>query len=250
MNTDMIEPVLLVTFALFLFVAFIYSSVGHAGASGYLAVMALLSFPLAEIKSTSLILNIIVAAIASYKFISAGFFDKKVFFSFAVTSIPAAFLGGKIDLDPYWFKILAGLFLLLSAVGLIIKIKRIDQDETTEVNIYTALIIGAVIGLFCGLIGVGGGIFLSPLILLMGWTSLKKTSGVSALFILCNSITALAGHIYTNTLQVHHIQYLIAAVVIGGFAGSHLGSTLYNNKILMGILFVVLCSAGFKFLLV
>lgn len=246
----MIDLVLIATFSLFLFVAFIYSSVGHAGASGYLAVMALLSFPLIEIKSTSLILNIIVATIASYKFISAGFFDKKVFLSFAATSIPAAFLGGKIDLDPYWFKILAGLFLLFSAVGLIVKIKRIDRDEISEVNIFTALFIGAVIGLFCGLIGVGGGIFLSPLIILMGWTSMKKTSGVAALFILCNSITALAGHIYSNTLQVHNIQYWIAAVVIGGFAGSHLGSTLYNNKILMGILFVVLCSAGLKFLLV
>ncbi|WP_018342762.1 sulfite exporter TauE/SafE family protein [Cytophaga aurantiaca] len=246
----MLDFILIGTFALFLFVAFIYSSVGHAGASGYLAVMALLSFPLIEIKSTSLLLNIIVAAIASYKFISAGYFDKKVFFSFAATSIPAAFLGGAITLDPHWFKVLAGLFLLLSAVGLIIKSKRIDQDKVSEVNIYTALCIGAVIGLFCGLIGVGGGIFLSPLIILMGWTSLKKTSGIAALFILCNSITSLIGHIYTNAFHVHNIQYWIAAVVIGGFAGSHLGSTLYNNKILMGILFVVLCSAGLKFLLV
>lgn len=246
----MIDFLLIGTFALFLFVAFIYSSVGHAGASGYLAVMALLSFPLIEIKSTSLILNIIVAAIASYKFISAGFFDKKVFFSFAATSIPAAFIGGKITLDPFWFKILAGLFLLVSAAGLIIKSKRIDQDKTSEVNIYTALIVGAVIGLFSGLIGVGGGIFLSPLIILLGWTSLKKTSGVSALFILCNSITGLIGHMYSNAFHVHQLHYWIAAVVIGGFAGSHLGSTLYNNKILMGILFIVLCSAGLKFLLV
>jgi uncharacterized membrane protein YfcA len=246
----MIDVVFIGTFALFLFVAFVYSSVGHAGASGYLAVMALLSFPLIEIKSTSLILNIVVAAIASYKFISAGYFDKKVFFSFAVTSIPAAFIGGKITLDPYWFKILAGLFLLLSAVGLIIKSKRIDQDKTSEVNFHTALVIGAVIGLFSGLIGVGGGIFLSPLIILMGWTSLKRTSGVSALFILCNSITGLIGHMYSNAFHVHQIQYWIAAVVLGGFAGSHLGSTLYNNKILMGILFIVLCSAGLKFLFV
>jgi len=246
----MIDFLLIGTFALFLFVAFIYSSVGHAGASGYLAVMALLSFPLIEIKSTSLILNIIVAAIASYKFISAGFFDKKVFFSFAATSIPAAFIGGKITLDPHWFKVLAGLFLLVSAAGLIIKNRRIDQDKTSEVNIYTALIVGAFIGLFSGLIGVGGGIFLSPLIILMGWTSLKKTSGVAALFILCNSITGLIGHMYSNAFHVHQLHYWIAAVVIGGFAGSHLGSTLYNNKILMGILFIVLCSAGLKFLLV
>ena len=246
----MIDFILVGTFVLFLFVAFVYSSVGHAGASGYLAVMALLSFPLIEIKSTSLILNIIVASIASYKFISAGYFDKKVFFSFAVTSIPAAFIGGVITLDPHLFKIFAGIFLLLSAVGLVIKSKRIDQDKTSEVNIYTALVVGAVIGLFSGLIGVGGGIFLSPLIILMGWTSLKKTSGVSALFILCNSIIGLAGHIYTNAFHVHQIYYWIAAVIIGGLAGSHLGSTLYNNKILMGILFVVLCSAGLKFLLV
>jgi len=246
----MIDYIIAGTFALFLLVAFVYSSVGHAGASGYLAVMSLLSFPLAEIKSTSLVLNIIVAAIASYKFISAGYFDKKVFLPFAFTSIPAAFIGGAITLDTHWFKAFAGLFLLLSAVGLIIKNKRIDQDKTSELNIYTALIVGAVIGLFSGLIGVGGGIFLSPLIIVMGWTSLKKTSGVSALFILCNSIIGLAGHIYSNSFQVHNVFYWILAVIIGGFAGSHLGSTLYNNKILMGILFVVLCSAGLKFLLV
>lgn len=246
----MIDFVLIGTFILFLFVAFIYSSVGHAGASGYLAVMSLLSFPIEEIKSTSLILNIIVAAIASYKFISAGYFDKKVFFSFAVTSIPAAFIGGAITLDPYWFKVLAGMFLLLSGVALIIRNKRIGQDKTSEVNVYTALIIGAVIGLFSGLIGVGGGIFLSPLIIIMGWTSLKKTSGVAALFILCNSMIGLAGHMYSNSFHVHSIYYWVVAVIVGGYAGAHLGSTLYNNKILIGILFVVLCSAGLKFLLV
>ena len=246
----MIDYIIAGTFALFLFVAFVYSSVGHAGASGYLAVMSLLSFPLAEIKSTSLVLNIIVAAIASYKFISAGYFDKKVFLPFAITSIPAAFIGGAITLDPHWFKAFAGLFLLLSAVGLIIKNKRIDQDKTSELNIYTALIVGAVIGLFSGLIGVGGGIFLSPLIIIMGWTSLKKTSGISALFILCNSIIGLAGHMYSNSFQVHNIFYWMLAVIIGGYAGSHLGATLYNNKILIGILFIVLCSAGLKFLLV
>jgi len=246
----MIDYIIVGTFALFLLVAFVYSSVGHAGASGYLAVMSLLSFPLTEIKSTSLVLNIIVAAIASYKFISAGYFDKKVFLPFAITSIPAAFIGGAITLDPHWFKAFAGLFLLLSAVGLIIKNKRIDQDKTSELNIYTALIVGAVIGLFSGLIGVGGGIFLSPLIIIMGWTSLKKTSGISALFILCNSIIGLSGHIYSNSFQVHNIFYWMLAVIIGGYAGSHLGATLYNNKMLIGILFIVLCSAGLKFLLV
>lgn len=246
----MVDYTLLGTFALFLFVAFIYSSVGHAGASGYLATMALLSFPIIEIKSTSLILNIVVASIASYKFISAGYFDKKAFFSFAATSIPAAFIGGAITLSPYWFKLFAGLFLLVSAVALVIRNKRIGQEKTSDVNIYTALIVGAVIGLFSGLIGVGGGIFLSPLLILMGWTSMRKTSGVSALFIFCNSIIGLAGHLYSNSFHVHNMYYWIVAVIIGGFAGSHLGSTLYNNKVLIGILFIVLCSAGLKFLLV
>ncbi|ABG58597.1 sulfite exporter TauE/SafE family protein [Cytophaga hutchinsonii] len=235
---------------LFLFVAFIYSSVGHAGASGYLAVMSLLSFPLLEIKSTSLILNIVVASIASYKFIKAGYFDAKVFIYFSITSIPAAFIGGAITLDPFWFKWFAGVFLLVSAVALIIRNKQIEQNEIKEVNLYTALIVGAVIGLFSGLIGVGGGIFLSPLIIVMGWTSLKKTSGVAALFILCNSLIGLAGHMFSNTFQVHNIAYWVVAVIIGGYAGSHLGSTLYKNKFLIAILFVVLCSAGLKFLLV
>jgi len=246
----MIDYILIGSFALFFFVAFIYSSVGHAGASGYLAVMSLLSFPIGEIKTTSLILNIIVAAIASYKFISAGYFDKKVFFPFAVTSIPAAFIGGAITLNPYWFKWSAGIFLLLSAAALIFKNKQIDQDKTAELNLLTALLVGAVIGLFSGLIGVGGGIFLSPLIVVMGWASLKKASGISALFILCNSIIGLAGHLYSNSFQQHNILFWILAVMFGGFAGSHLGSTSYNNRVLIAILFVVLCSAGLKFLLV
>lgn len=237
-------------FCLFLFVAFIYSSVGHAGASGYLAVMSLLSFPLLEIKSTSLILNIVVASIASYKFIQAGYFDKKIFIYFSITSIPAAFIGGAVTLDPFWFKWLAGLFLIVSAAALIIRNKQIDRNEVNELNLFTALFVGAVIGLFSGLIGVGGGIFLSPLIIIMGWTSLKKTSGVAALFILCNSIIGLTGHIFSNSLHVHHILYWIVAVIIGGYTGSHLGSTFYKNKFLIAVLFIVLCSAGLKFLLV
>jgi uncharacterized protein len=246
----MIEYITLTYFTLFFLIAFLYASVGHAGASGYLALMSLLSFPILEIKPTSLVLNIVVATIASYKFISEGYFDKKIFIPFIITSIPAAFIGGAIDLDPYWFKWFAGLFLLLSAAALIFKNKQIEKNEIRELPVVTALLVGAVIGLFSGLIGVGGGIFLSPLIVVMGWTSIKKASGVSALFILCNSIIGLAGHVYSNQFHQHDILYWIVAVSIGGYVGAHMGAKQYANKVLVAILFLILCSAGLKFLLV
>src|SRR5687767_3514757 len=136
---------IILTFSLLLLIAFLYSSVGHAGASGYLAVLALLSFPLESIKPTSLVLNIVVSLIASYKFISAGYFNRKVFLSFALTSIPFAFVGGFIKIEPYWFKLFAGFFLLSSAIILLVKTYIKPRIEITPVNIYFAATIGAVI---------------------------------------------------------------------------------------------------------
>jgi uncharacterized protein len=241
---------IILTFALLLLIAFLYSSVGHAGASGYLAVLALLSFPLESIKPTSLVLNIVVSLIASYKFISAGYFNRKVFLSFALTSIPFAFVGGYLKIEPYWFKIFAGFFLLSSATLLLVKAYIKPRIELAPVNIYFAATIGAVIGLISGLLGVGGGIFLSPLIILLGYANIKDASGIAALFILCNSILGLAGHYLSlQTLDTSVVLWILA-VAIGGYIGSHFGSKKFNNKFIVLFLFIVLVTAGLKFIIV
>lgn len=241
---------IVLTFSLLMVIAFLYSSVGHAGASGYLATLALLSFPIASIKPISLVLNIVVSLIASYKFISARYFDRKLFLSFAFTSIPFAFVGGYISVDPFWFKIFAGVFLLSSAFLLITRDFIRPSDNIREVNIWFAAILGAAIGLISGLIGVGGGVFLSPIIIMMGYTSIKNASGVAALFIFCNSVLGLTGH-YVSLQQLDlDIVLWIIAVAVGGFAGAHFGARRFNNKFILYILFVVLVSAGLKFLIV
>jgi uncharacterized membrane protein YfcA len=242
---------LILPFVLFLIIAILYSSVGHAGASGYLAVMAILSFAPESIKPTSLILNIVVAAITSYKFIKAGYFDKKIFLSFIVTALPLAFLGGYISISPHYFKLLAGIFLILSAFFLIVK-EFISTPVTPikSMSLFGTLSIGSVIGFVSGLIGVGGGIFLSPIMIISNLTSVKNASGVAALFILCNSIAGLAGHISALNKIDFTIFYWIAAVLIGGFIGSYLGTKKFNNKVIISCLFIVLLTAGLKFIFV
>ncbi len=235
---------------LFFLVAFLYSSVGHAGASGYLAVMALLSFPPDAIKPTSLVLNIVVSIIASYKFIKEGYFNKQVFLSFAVTSIPFAFIGGYLEVEPGLFKMFAGVFLLVSAGLLLLREYVRPTTDKRPVNYFLTAFAGAVIGLLSGLIGVGGGIFLSPLIILLGYTKVKEASGVAALFILCNSILGLMGHYVSLKSLDPMILFWVVAVAIGGFIGAHLGARKFTSKLIIAFLFIVLVSAGVKFIVV
>lgn len=240
----------ILAFFLFIIVATLYSSVGHAGASGYLAVMALLSFAPESIKPTSLVLNIVVASIASVKFIRSGYFDRKIFMAFILTSIPLAFLGGYLSISPKYFKLMAGIFLIISAILLMIKtyIKPIQSPLQPMPGAY-GWIIGSVIGLVSGLIGVGGGIFLSPILIMANWTTVRNASGVAALFILCNSIAGLAGHLTTFPTLDPNILYWILAVVVGGIVGSYLGTIKFNTKIIVTCLFFVLLTAGLKFVL-
>lgn len=242
----------ILTFILFLVIATLYSSVGHAGASGYLAVMALLSFAPESIKPTSLILNIVVACIASINFINAGRFDRKIFISFIITALPMAFLGGYISISPKYFKLFAGFFLIVSAIMPVIReYIKTPTTSTKTMSLHWGLSIGAIIGLLSGLIGVGGGIFLSPIIIMANWTTVKNTSGVAALFILLNSLAALAGHITAlHKIDYNNFFYWIIAVLIGGLIGSYLGTMKFNNKIIITCLFFVLLTAGLKFIFV
>ncbi|AFK05557.1 protein of unknown function DUF81 (plasmid) [Emticicia oligotrophica DSM 17448] len=232
----------------FFTIATLYSSVGHAGASGYLAVMALLAFPSQEIKATSLILNILVASIASYRYLKEGYFDKKVFLYFAIFSIPLAFAGGYFKIDDKAFKILAGIFLIASSLMIASKtIQKAKQDyEVVPVAFWKAGIIGSIVGFISGLIGVGGGIFLSPILMLGKWASPKNVSGISALFILVNSVIALLGYISNIKQTPANIQYWVIAVILGGLLGSYLGTKKVKTTGIYILLAIVLVSAGIK----
>jgi len=235
----------------FFFIALLYSSVGHGGGSGYLAVMALLSFAPDVIKPTALILNCFVASIASYKFISAGFFDKRAFLVCSMAATPMAFVGGYIQLEATYYKLIAGIFLIISAILLVLK-KRENLsgcNNKKEISVPVFAFIGGCIGFFSGLIGIGGGIFLSPILVLSNRICVKKVAGVAALFILLNSIAGLAGHLTAVNHLDSSIVISIIAVCTGGFIGSHLGSTKFSRKIIIYFLALVLLNAGLKFII-
>jgi uncharacterized membrane protein YfcA len=242
--------IILVIF-LFLIISILYSSVGQAGASGYLAIMALLSFAPETIKPTSLILNIVVATIASIKYLRADYFDRKIFIALIITSLPMAFLGGYLPLSPKFFKLLAGLFLIVASILLLAK-EYFKKPETPskQMPVTFGLIIGSLIGLISGLIGVGGGIFLSPILIMGKWTTVKKASGITALFILFNSVAGLSGHLAAINKIDNNIIYWVFAVIIGGLTGSYLGTIKFNNKVLITCLAIVLLTAGFKFVFI
>ncbi len=238
---------LLIIVAVFI-VAILYSSVGHGGASGYLAVMALLAVAPGITRPTALLLNVFVATIGTIQFYRAGHFAWRVFLPFAVTSIPFAFIGGMITLPTMAYKLVLGGVLILAAIRLAWNLK--SDSEASEPNIMIALIIGAVIGLLSGLVGVGGGIFLTPILLLMNWAETKTAAGVSAMFILVNSIAGLAGS-YAQVIALPSTVWIwIAAAIAGGVIGSTLGAKRFNSLTLRRVLAVVLLVAGIKLVLV
>lgn len=243
--------------ALFL-VALLYSSVGHAGASGYIAVMSLLGLAPAVIKPTALALNILVALVAAWQFWRAGHFRWALFWPFAVTAVPAAFVGGWISLPTRVFTLLLGLVLLWSAWRFFFEPKA-PQPETAastasaaspecEVPRAAALASGAGIGLLSGLTGTGGGIFLTPLLLMMGWAQPKNAAAVSALFILMNSTSGLLGNWASTRNLPDELPMLLAAVLVGGAIGSFMGSRRLPAQQIKRLLAVVLVIAGLKLL--
>lgn len=228
-------------------VAFLYSSVGHAGASGYIAVMSLFSLPAELIRPTALVLNLFVATIAFCQYWRAGHFSWRVFWPFAVLSIPLAYLGGRHQLPIHWFQLLVGVVLLASAFYLILQPR--ESGETRTPGRPVSMGVGGGLGLLAGLTGTGGGIFLSPLLILMRWATAKRTAATSALFIWVNSASGLAGNL-TATRSLEGISFpLILAALAGGALGSHLGSRRFNPVRIKRLLAVVLVIAGGKLLL-
>lgn len=242
------EPTtLLIILAIFI-VAAMYSSVGHGGASGYLAVMAFLAVAPEVTRPTALVLNLFVASIGTYQFWRAGYFSWAVFWPFALTSIPFAFIGGMIHLPTHIYKLVLGVVLILAALRLAWRLA--PTDNIKEPQLLLALAIGAVIGLLSGLVGVGGGIFLTPILLLMSWSETKTAAGVSAMFILVNSMAGLAGNYAQVSVLPSNVWIWIAAAVVGGLLGSTLGAKRFDSLTLRRVLAVVLLFAGVKLIFV
>ncbi len=230
-------------------VAILYSSVGHGGASGYIAVLALFSLAPSAFKPTALILNILVSAVAAFSFARAGHFSRRLFLPFAATSVPFSFLGGYLSLPLPAYRSLIGIVLLASAWRLFFRYPR-EESAKVPPSTPVAMIVGAVLGFLSGLTGVGGGIFLSPLLLLLGWAKAKETSAVAASFILVNSVSGLLGHISSLQSVPNFAPMLAAAAVCGGITGSFFGSNRLPVPGVVKALSAVLAIAGFKLLLV
>ncbi|MGE5173262.1 MAG: sulfite exporter TauE/SafE family protein [Betaproteobacteria bacterium] len=232
----------------FFFIALLYSTVGHAGASGYLATMALLSFPPGVMKPTALALNIIVALVTSIRFYQAGHFSWRLFWPFALASVPLAYLGGSLAIHTTAYKILVGIALLFAAVHFILR-NKVASDQEEGINqpaMFASLATGGIIGFISGLTGVGGGIFLSPVLIILHWAGLRRTAAVAAVFILFNSLSGLAGYLQKGGALPEHIALWSVAVVSGGLIGSSLGATKLNSPVLRILLGIVLVMAGMK----
>lgn len=227
-------------------IGFLYSSVGHAGASGYIAVMSLAGLAPDVIKPAALVLNIAVAAITSIQFFRAGHFSWALFWPFALSATPLAFLGGYLALPAELFKKLVGLVLVYSAWRFFAKTPPDDPQGAPRRG--TALSTGGALGLLSGLTGTGGGIFLTPLLLFKRWANAKTAAAISALFILLNSTAGLAGHV-AGANAVPSVSWLfVLCAAAGGVAGSYSGSRRFDHQIIKRMLAVVLLIAGLKLL--
>ncbi len=239
---------MMVLFYLLLFlVAFLYSSVGHGGASGYLALMALFSFTPEVMKPTALLLNLFVAGTAFVQFYRGKHFIWKIFLPLALASVPMAFLGGMITIDASIYKKILGCLLLIP-IARFIFFKNIPVDNLKEPGIGLPAVIGAVIGFLSGLIGIGGGIILSPIILLLKWTNQKQTAAISALFIFVNSLSGLGGQLTRGIQFSTDMVAYVAIAFTGGLLGSYFGSLRFRQDLLKYLLAGVLLLASVKLL--
>lgn len=226
-------------------IAFLYASVGHGGASGYLALMVLFGMSPVVMKSSALLLNIFVSAIAFIQYYRQGYFKWKTLLPFIILSIPFSFIGAKIQIETHTYKIILAVCLLIATLRLLGVFGKNDGTKIREVKFFPALFIGGVIGFISGMIGIGGGILLSPVLLLLYWADMKQTAAVSAAFIFLNSVSGIAA---TSTAQLFssHVYMWIIAAMVGGTAGAFYGSSKFNHVVLRYILSVVLLFACTK----
>lgn len=226
--------------------AILYSAVGHGGASGYLALMAIFGVEVVVMKSTALTLNVFVSLISFYAFYRSGNFRIKILLPFIIGSIPMAFIGARMDVDPKIYKIILGVFLVIAVIRMLFFNSK-EIEDTKEVRFLPALIIGSLLGFFSGMIGIGGGIILSPILILLRWATLKETAAVSAAFIFVNSFSGLVGMYLNGQYQPNdNIAIWVTAGVIGGIIGGTLGSSKLSINNLKYFLAAVLFAASIK----
>jgi uncharacterized membrane protein YfcA len=235
-------------YILLFIIALLYASVGHGGASGYLALMGIWGISQITAKPVALTLNCVVSFIAFFSFYKNGFFNWKIFLYLILGSIPFAYLGGTFSISDKYYKIILGILLLITSIRFFIPQK--ENSSTEEPTYYYLIITGTIIGFVSGLIGIGGGIILSPFLLLMKWSDIKTTSGISALFILVNSIAGLIALFHKGFSYSHETIAMTSVAIVGGFIGSIVGSHFVSNSMLKKVLAFVLIVASIKLILV
>jgi uncharacterized membrane protein YfcA len=233
---------------LLIIIAFLYASIGHGGASGYLGLMALFSIDPLLMRPSALILNLFVAGIAFLSYYRGGYFRSRVILPFIITSIPSAFAGASVNIDPWIYKITLGILLFFAVLRMLV-LKPKEKIVFRESPFMPALLIGAILGFFSGMIGIGGGIILSPLLIILGWANVKQAAATSALFIFLNSAAGLMGTSLAGLTPDPQIYYWVIAGLLGGFMGSFAGSFRFSAFRLQYILAFVLMLASMKLFL-
>jgi len=227
----------------------LFSSVGHGGASAYLAAMALMNVAPASMRPAALVLNILVASIAIYKFYRADAFSWRLFVPLSIASVPAAFIGGLVSLPNHFYKPIVGLVLIFAAWHIFTQATKPYAVNQSAAKTSVLLGVGAILGLLSGLTGIGGGVFLSPILLFYKWAETKVISGVAAAFILMNSIAGLIGVLSKQPNLPAALPYWALAAVIGGLIGAEYGSRRLTNPSIRKLLALVLLLAGGKMML-
>lgn len=241
----------LVTLSALIFAAaMLYSSVGHAGASGYIAAMALVGTAPTVMRPTALVLNILVATLGTIRWHGLGLINWRALFPLLLGSVPCAFAGGAIHLPAHWYRLLIGALLLLAAAKLLIRpsAPKGDDHGTAQVPNVGGFVSGGSVGFLSGLTGTGGGIFLSPILLLLRWATPRQASGLTAPFILFNSIAALAGNLLSMQSLPAELPWLATAALSGGIVGTQIGTRWASGVLLQRLLGIVLVIAAAKFL--
>ncbi|KGO91106.1 sulfite exporter TauE/SafE family protein [Flavobacterium subsaxonicum] len=234
-------------YGILFFVAFLYAAVGHGGASGYLALMALYGVAPEEMKPTALMLNLFVSLTSFIQYYRGGYFLKKLFIPIAAASIPMAFIGGMIMVEENIYKRVLGVLLLFPVIRFFL-FKNVEDKDLKPSNLTIAIVTGAVVGLLSGMIGIGGGIILSPILLLLQWTNQKQTAAISAAFIFVNSVAGLGGMLTQGISFTGDMVMYIVVAFVGGLLGAYFGSKKFNQNVLKYVLATVLLLASYKLL--
>jgi uncharacterized membrane protein YfcA len=232
-------------YVILFFVAFLYAAVGHGGASGYLALMAIYGIAPEEMKPTALILNLFVSITSFTHYYRGGYFKYKIFIPMAAASIPLAFIGGMITVEENIYKRILGVLLLFPILRFFF-FKNVGDNELKSHKVFFAIFIGGIVGLLSGMIGIGGGIILSPILLLLHWTNQKQTAAISAAFIFVNSVAGLGGMLTQGISFTKDMVLYVIVAFIGGFLGAYLGAKRFNHNVLKYVLATVLLLASYK----